>query len=196
MWRPTSRFTSSVGPILGLLLACVPARAWAQACCAGGSAVTPGRLEVHEDALVGVQLKASSMIGSYDTGGAFAVPGAGEAEQDFEEDLIGAVRVLRRGQVALLVPFAETRRADSLDGGQIGGGVGDINVSARYDFVVAGESRSVPGIALLGGITFPTGKPTEQATPPLQVDATGIGAYQANAGFLSVVASDSQDLVG
>jgi hypothetical protein len=143
--------------------------------------VTPGRLELHEDRLVGVQLKAAQVLGLYATNGAFTPPGAGEVEQDFEEDVFGAFRVLQRGQVALLVPFVETRRADPRDGARFGGGIGDVNASVRYDFVQAGESLTVPGIALLGGFTFPTGKSVEQATPPLNVDSTGVGAFQANA---------------
>lgn len=166
---------------VGFLAAGAPARARAQACCAGGSAVTPGRLELHEDALVGVQLKAATLVGSYLVDGRFAAPAPGFAEQDFEEDIFGAVRVLKRGQAALLVPLDETRRATLRDGAYFGGGVGDVNASVRYDFVVAGESLYVPGIALLGGVTFPTGKPSEQASPPLGVDATGAGAFQVNA---------------
>jgi hypothetical protein len=34
---------------------------------------------------------------------------------------------------------------------------------------------------VLAGITFPTGRPPELASPPLAVDATGIGAFQASA---------------
>ncbi len=175
-----STFGSALAIGVGLLAACVPARAWAQACCAGGSAVTPGRLELHEDALLGVQLKAGGVLGSYQTDGRFVAPGAGESEQDFEEDLFGAVRVLQRGQVALLVPLVETRRTAVRDGAHLGGGIGDVNASARYDFVRAGESLVVPGVALLGGVTLPTGRPPEQASPPLAVDATGIGAFQVN----------------
>jgi hypothetical protein len=155
-------------------------RAWAQACCAGGSVVTPGRLELHENALVGVQLKASTALGSYAVDGRFISPGQGDAEQDFEQDLIGALRLLQHGQVALLVPLVETRRTTLRDGAHFGGGLGDVNAGARYDFVVAGESLYVPGIALLAGVTFPTGTPPESASPPLAVDATGIGAFQGN----------------
>ena len=46
--------------------------------------------------------------------------------------------------------------------------------------MVAGESRYVPGIALLAGLTLPTGTAPEAATHPLAVDATGIGAWQVN----------------
>jgi hypothetical protein len=166
-------------------------RAHAQACCAGGSAVTPGRLEPHEDALVGTELHAASVIGSYQSGAYRASP-PGTPEYDYEEDLFGALRVLARGQIALLVPFDEIYRRTPLDGAHFGGGFGDINLSGRYDFVFAGESRYIPGIAVLAGITVPTGRSDSgsalpqfgpffgSATQPLAVDATGIGAFQVN----------------
>jgi hypothetical protein len=160
----------------------MPARAFAQACCAGGSVVTPARLAMHEDELVGLQAKTGSVVGTYDLGGHFAY--ASNSEVDLEQDLFGAVRVLRRGQLALLVPFVETRRTGQGPSGPLaqgGGGIGDINASGRYDFIRAGESSYLPGTALLAGITFPTGRPPESASPPLQADATGIGAFQLNA---------------
>jgi hypothetical protein len=157
-----------------------PATAWAQACSAGGSAVTPARLEPHEQALVGAELHAGDVLGSYETDGRYLGKPKGATEFDFEQDIFGAVRLLRRGQFALLVPFIETQRQTRIDGGHLGAGVGDTNASVRYDFILAGESRYVPGIALLGGVTLPTGKAPESATAPLAVDATGIGAWQAN----------------
>ncbi len=180
MWRPSSRFSSASALLALAAVSLIPSRARAQACCAGGSAVTPGRLELHEDALVGAQLHAGTVLGSYDDGGHYLSPASGATELDFEEDLFGAVRVLPRGQVALLVPIVETDRQTQRDGGHFGGGIGDINASARYDVLLAGESRYVPGIALLAGLTLPTGTPPESATQDLLVDATGIGAWQAN----------------
>jgi hypothetical protein len=120
------------------------------------------------------------VLGSYGPDGRYLGNPPGATEFDFEEDLFGAVRVLRRGQVALLVPFIETQRQTQVDGGHVGGGVGDINASVRYDFILGGEYRYVPGIALLAGVTLPTGRAPESATAPLAVDATGIGAWQAN----------------
>ena len=181
MRLPSSPCSKTVALLVALAAWGSPSRARAQACCAGGSAVTPGRLELHEDALVGMQLKAATLLGSYDTSGRYIPNPSGDTEGDFEEDLFGAIRVLRRGQVALLVPLLETQRQDPRDGGHFGGGIGDVNLSARYDFVAAGESRLIPGVAFLAGVTFPTGKPPELASPPLAVDATGIGAFQANA---------------
>src|SRR5271166_2707058 len=92
-----SSFRSAIAIGIGLLVACAPARAWAQACCAGGSAVTPGRLELHEDALVGMQVKAATVLGSYDASGRYFASPSGDTEGDFEQDLFGAIRVLRRG---------------------------------------------------------------------------------------------------
>lgn len=179
---PTRRSRSSSAALaLALAASATPGRASAQACCAGGSAVTPGRLAMHEDFLVGVDAKAGRVTGTYDESGRFAY--ASHSEVDLEQDLFGAVRVLDRGQVALLVPFVQTRRTGQGPDGpiaQFGGGIGDVNASARYDFVRAHESSVIPGIALLAGVTLPTGRAPEKATPPLQADSTGIGAFQLN----------------
>jgi hypothetical protein len=67
-----------------------------------------------------------------------------------------------------------------------GGGIGDVNLSGRYDFVLAGESSVVPGIGALGGFTLPTGRAvdaSDAASHPLAADATGIGAWQVNLGL-------------
>jgi hypothetical protein len=143
--------------------------------------VTPGRLQPHEKALVGAQLRAGDVFGSYYPDGHYAASPSGDSELDLEQDLFGAFRLLRHGQVALLVPLVETLRRTPQDGSHFGGGVGDVNLSARYDFLLAGESEYLPGIALLAGVTFPTGKAVESSTSPLAVDTTGIGAFQGNA---------------
>jgi len=170
-----------------LAVSAVARVAHAQACCAGSGVLTPGRLALHEDALVGVELHAAGVLGSYDPGGHYAAQVAGTHEGDFEEDLFGAVRVFRRGQVALLIPFDETWRQEpngTTSESAFGGGVGDMNLSLRYDFVLAGESRYVPGIAALAGITAPTGRPpSSPSAGTFAVDATGVGAWQGNFGL-------------
>lgn len=154
MSRRSSTFADSTRRRVALVLMTVVAvitaseRAWAQACCAGSGAVTPGRLAVHEDALVAVQQRAAHAFGSFDSNGHYATPAAGSSEQDFEQDLIGAWRVpvLDRMQLAAQLPFVETRRT-TRGNAEVGGGIGDANVSARYDFLYAGRDRYVPGIA-------------------------------------------------
>jgi hypothetical protein len=163
------------------------ASANAQACCAGAAAVTPGRLAIHEDALVGLQGRAGDIFGSFARDGSYV--GASATEWDFEEDLFGALRVAPRAQVALLMPVVETYRRGRGPAGDVsdaGAGIGDVNLSGRYDFVLAGESSAVPGIAALAGFTLPTGRPVESsdaAAHPLAADATGIGAWQVNLGL-------------
>jgi hypothetical protein len=133
-----------------------------------------------EDELVGLQLKAGGVIGSWQTSRRFLANPTGVGEYDFEQDAFGAVRVLERGQLALLVPAVETYRRAPTAGSALGGGIGDINASARYDFVAAREHGWIPGVALLAGVTFPTGRAPEDAKQVLAVDATGIGAFQIN----------------
>ena len=88
--------------------ATLPGRARGQACCAGTGAVTPGRLALHEMARVGMQWKAGDVLGSFDADGHYTPSPSGASELDLEQDMFGAVRVLGRGQVALLVPFIQS----------------------------------------------------------------------------------------
>ena len=160
-----------------------------QACCAGAGALTPGRLAPYEIALAGVQIRTAGTLGTFDDGARYTSVGQANPtnpyrENDFEEDVFGAVRVLHNGQVALLVPFVQTyRHAGTLN--EFGGGIGDVNLSLRYDFLLAGQSRIVPGIAVLAGLTAPTGTPpdAQNASKPLGTDATGVGAWQGNFGL-------------
>jgi hypothetical protein len=171
--RPTSRFSR----YLLLLVLALPGSALAQACCAGSSALTPARLGIHEDAAVGLILRGTGILGGWDGQRGYFQQSAGDGEFDSELDLVGTLRVFGDGQVTLLVPFLETwRQASGLS--EWGGGIGDVNLSARYDFTHAGQSSLLPGIALLVGITFPTGRAPEDASHLLATDATGVGAFQ------------------
>ena len=161
----------------------ISAEARAQSCCAGAGALTPGRLAPHEDALVGLSSRVSTVFGQFKDDGSYASSPSGTSEIDLEQDVFASLRVLRRGQVSLLVPFVETRRRFPSTGAELGGGLGDVNASARYDFVVAGSDRYLPGIAALAGVTFPTGTPPDSARKPLATDATGVGAFQGNLGI-------------
>jgi hypothetical protein len=164
------------------LLLLAPRDAPAQACCAGTSALTPGRLAAYEDWLVGLRVRAANAFGSWSSEGAYASAPTETSEWDFEQDLVGAIRLTRRAQIAALIPVVETyRRSPSIR--DIGGGIGDVNLSGRYDFVLLDELHWLPGIAALVGVTFPTGTPPESAHRPLATDATGTGAFQGHAGI-------------
>lgn len=174
--RSTSRFLAAAALALAVL---APRVAAAQACCAGASALTPARLALHEDALVGLQIKGADLHGSFDGDRHFLGASAGAKEFDFEQDLAGSVRVLRRGQLSAIVPIVETYR--SVPGlAESGGDLGDLQLGARWDFTISGSSVTIPGIALAAGVMLPTGRAPEASMKPLATDATGIGALQAS----------------
>src|SRR5262249_41738307 len=99
--RPSTSRSAALA--LGLAAAAVPSEARAQACCVGGLVLTPGRLNLHESGLVGVQVRGMANTGSFNASGAFVGVPKGVAEGDFEQDLIATLRVLSRGQFTVLV---------------------------------------------------------------------------------------------
>ena len=153
-----------------------PAKALAQACCAGSTAVTPGRLSIHEDALVGVLASAAMQYGQFYGDGTFVHQKWG-SEVDLQQEIFATARVLGKGQISLIAPLVETYRRES-GISDLGGGFGDLQASARWDFTLAGASVRVPGIAAIATLTLPTGVPPEEATDPLASDSTGTGAFQ------------------
>jgi hypothetical protein len=177
--RPSAFRSRSAAALACAVTLALPGRAAAQACCAGASALTPARLALHEDALIGLQLKASDLYGSFDGNRRFLGASAGARELDFEQDLAGSVRVFKRGQLTATLPMVETYR--SFPGiSEAGGDLGDLQLGARWDFTLAGCSATIPGIALAAGATLPTGRAPEDASRPLGTDATGTGAFQGS----------------
>jgi len=162
-------------------LAAHPRPAAAQACCVGTGLVTPARLRTFEDRAIGVQMRARSVMGAFRESGSYATAD-GRREVGFEEDLFGAVRLGSRFQVALSAPFVQTARAQAGMSG-FGGGLGDVAASLRYDAVDAGTRGYWPGLAILAGVSFPTGQPLDEADDPLATSGTGTGSYEGNVGL-------------
>jgi hypothetical protein len=134
---------------------------------------------LHEDALVGLQLKASNLYGSFDGERRYFGASEGATELGFEQDIAGSIRVFKRGQLSAILPMVETYR--SVPGlSEVGGDLGDLQLGARWDFTVSGSSVTIPGIALAAGATLPTGRAPEASSKPLATDATGIGAFQGS----------------
>jgi hypothetical protein len=119
------------------------------------------------------------MFGSFDGDGRYAW--ADGEEQELEQDLAASLRVTRRGQAGLLLPFVQTRRAAG-DESSVGAGLGDVGLTARYDFALASETLYWPGFALLASVVFPTGKAAGSGTNPAGTDATGTGTLNASLG--------------
>ena len=156
-----------------------PALAHGQACCVGTGLVTPARLRIFEYYGVGVQTRVRSVMGAFHDNGTYAAARAGDDEVDLEQDLFAAARVGNRFQASIKLPFVETGRRDT-GVSAFGGGLGDVAANLRYDLTMAGDRPWWPGIALLAGLSVPTGRTVEDSGPS---GATGIGSYEANLGL-------------
>lgn len=155
--------------------------AFAQACCIAPGAAGITRLGPHETALAGVDARAQTTTGSFDSAGRFRTPPRGTHDLGLEQSLFATVRVLERGQVSATVPFVQTVRSTEATAAT-GGGVGDIRGSVRWDLVFADDAWPWPGLALVGGVSAPTGRPPERAGDALGAGATGAGTTQGWAG--------------
>jgi hypothetical protein len=160
-----------------------PGAAHAQACCVGTGLVTPARLRTFESQAVGVQMRARSVMGSFAGSGSYAASATGNRDLGFEEDLFAALRLGSHFQVGLLAPFLQTARQEGGLSG-FGGGLGDVAANARYDIVNAGERGLWPGVAIIAGLSFPTGQPPDEMNSgdPLSTSGTGTGSFEGNAG--------------
>jgi hypothetical protein len=177
----SSRSTSIELSLLVLIIA-GSSPVLAQACCAGGTSLSPARLTPHEDAAVALELRGALQQGSTSATGAFRPTPKNTSELDFTQTLVGTLRVLKHAQLSLQVPVSESVRwVPGL--GDVGGGLGDLSLAARYDFLLAGESSRVPGLALLVGALLPSGRSPEAALRPLGADTTGQGVWQGSLGL-------------
>jgi hypothetical protein len=63
-----------------------------------------------------------------------------------------------------------------------GSGLGDVSLTARYDFLLPAQALYLPGLGVLAASTLPTGTPPDRATHRLATDATGEGTYDLTFG--------------
>jgi hypothetical protein len=179
--RTASRVTAAAAA-LSLIVLLSERQAAAQACCIAPGAAGVTRLGPHETALAGLDARAQTTTGSFDAAGRFRTSPRGTRDIGLEQNLFATVRVLERGQLSVTVPFVQTiRSTETLTAA--GGGIGDIRGSARWDLVFADDAWPWPGLALVGGVSAPTGRPPERAGDPLAAGATGAGTTQGWAGF-------------
>ncbi len=134
---------------------------------------------MHEDALVGLQLKASNLYGSFDGERRFLGAPAGATELDF--------RARSRGQHPRLQ--ARPALGDPAHGGDVPERPRPLRRRRRsrrsparrpLGFHHRGLLDHHPGIALAAGALLPTGRAPEASSKPLATDATGIGAFQGS----------------
>ncbi len=176
-----STYASAGVAVLLFGLAC-PSEAAAQACCAGSTSLTPGRLERHEWLLVGMQARAAQVRGAFDAQADYAPAAAGTTQWDLEQRWFATLRVLKRGQAGAVLPSVQSYRDAPAAESEFGLGVGDLELALRWDFAYKGELAGWPGLALLVSSSLPTGRPPESAKLPLGSDATGTGYVELTGG--------------
>ncbi len=155
-----------------------PSLARAQACCTGGATLMPARLERHEWMLIGSQLNGKHLIGTFAENSRYRKSPPETIQQDLELQLFVTTRLAERVQLGGLVPWLFSHRAAPGVTTEYGGGLGDVELSARWDALFAGELTHVPGVALIGSGRMPTGTAPDAARRPLGSDATSTGAAQ------------------
>jgi hypothetical protein len=157
--------------------------AHAQACCTSTSTIFPARLQDSENALFGFRTSGAVVFGSFDDQRVLHGQPAGASEIDLGQALLVTARAGNEPlQFGVSVPFVETlRSAGGIN--DAGGGVGDIQLSMRWDLLRAGKDPVVPGIAPLLSVTAPSGRALDAAKNPLGADATGLGALQFGVGI-------------
>ena len=154
----------------------------AQVCCSATSAISPGRLALHERGLSGIQPGATGVLGTFDQRSSFLASAPDSHQVDFTMSPFATVRVARRVQWGAMVPILASSRASN-DSAEFGGGVGDVSTTVRYDPMYNGEYRHWPGLGLVLGAVIPTGRPPEESTHALGSDVTGLGVFQFNGGI-------------
>ena len=170
-----------LGVMAGVAMLTYSRTVQAQACCAGAGTLAPVRLAEEERWAAGLLLRATQLVGQHDASGQWNGVPTGVMEQGLEEALGLAVRLAPGWQASLQLPFVQTRRAvPGLE--DAGGGLSDVRLSGRWDVITPGELENLPGVALVAGMTLPSGKAAEQAQQPMATDATGLGTATVQAG--------------
>ena len=183
-WRSLSGAASLA---LAAVLSLSSSTADAQACCAGAGMLSGLRLEETERAAAALTLTSAFVAGQFERSAGWKRTPAGTLEVDLEQALSLLFRVHSSGQLGLVVPFAETVRQVP-GASDIGGGLGDLRLSYRWEPLVAGEHAWLPGLSVTLGGSLPTGRAPEGATHLLAADATGLGSAM---GRCSVAAEQS-----
>jgi len=123
-------------------------------------------------------------MGRWDAHGKFFLRPPGVQEIDSEIDLYSAWRTpWKRLQIAAIMPFVLNGRA-AQNANAVGGGPGDLNVALRVDALEPAQWKNFPlGVAILGGVTLPTGKSIESQSGALGEGATGEGTADGTMGI-------------
>jgi len=149
------------------------------------SAFGVGRLAPFEDFAILASQSFSHYAGHWD--GQSDWHWASYSESEFRTQISGIVALNQRLELSAGMPWLVTTKAA---GGvnESGHGIGDTQVGLRFEPIGSGEIAGVPGIALVGGMTMPSGRARSEVGHPLATDITGRGAWVLSASVMLEVA--------
>lgn len=161
--------------VASLALLVLPASAHAGACCLSASLFGVGRLVIWEEAAAGTTLSVGQAIGDWDLESQWGELPEGFAERETRVDAFAIVRLEERWQAFARLPWVLTERVAGTEK-DLGQGLGDAQVGARYDLIGIGEFVELPAVALTASVGMPSGKRAEASTA-LGASATGRGIW-------------------
>jgi len=161
------------------LLTASPRLARASACCGTGHGLGQ-RLAPGERAAVTFATRFADRFGSYDPNGQFFTSPSGSFDGDLRADISAVFAPISRLQVGVAIPFVLNIKHLRVD--DVGGGLGDLLFSGRFDVVPLSTTSSWPAIAFTASLLVPTGRSANQARQVLAADATGLGVAEIRPG--------------
>lgn len=173
------------------VVALAPTPVVGASCCGGASALHPFVLPKWEKALVGARFAGSGELDRLNADGARI----GSTMRALEGRMLvgGAWRAAGDWQLGASLPFV-LRRVVVPGMSAVGGGVGDVALSVRYEIMdeetcVVRPFRELawdelkPTIHLVLGTGFPTGRPADGSADPLGARVTGSGDLEQTLGL-------------
>jgi hypothetical protein len=165
------------GVVLAAALAIgAPRDANAAACCISATSFGVGRLLIWEDFAGGIQLGHARTLGQWDQSGTLRWNPAEYSEGVSQVQPWAILRLHERVQLQAWVPVLINDRWSGAVN-QTAGGLGDIGMAARFEFLAIGALRGFPSFAATVGAIAPTGRRVERTSPPLFAGTTGRGAW-------------------
>lgn len=161
-----------------LALLAAPARA--SVCCMTTGLFGVGRLGLWEESAAGVRATGANTLGSWDAAGTWRDNPEGWLDGELRVDAYGLLRITDRAQVHVLFPYFENLRGVD-DDLALAGGLGDVELGARWDLLSVGELEPWPAVGVTVSALLPSGVRPEDAEAPYGADATGRGAMGAAA---------------
>ncbi len=160
-----------------LLLWLLPATAQSAACCTSATLSGVGRLKAWEESAVGVATSWAHSIGNWNARGEWNSFGDTYRESLWRSNFWGIARVRDDLEFSFALPWVRTSRAIPQQSAT-GNGLGHSQVGLRYEALAIGQYRGIPGLAILMGVTIPTGnRPDEATSNPLRASTTARGEW-------------------